>query len=58
MFCRDEVVLSGEGRLEPGVYKFAFEMEFRKVVEGGNMPTSIDVSIRQNGRVIMLTGVV
>jgi hypothetical protein len=44
-FCRDEVVLCGEGRLEPGLYKFEFELEFRKIPGvGGGLPTSIDVN--------------
>ncbi|KAI5841590.1 hypothetical protein BZA05DRAFT_477785 [Tricharina praecox] len=41
--CRDELVLCGEGRLEPGVYKFGFELEFCKLPGlGGGLPTSID----------------
>jgi len=45
--CRDELVLCGEGRLEPGVYKFGFELEFCKLPGlGGGLPTSVDVRTR------------
>lgn len=37
---RDEMTLCGEGRLDPGIYEFNFEMEF----PSKNLPTSIDVS--------------
>lgn len=36
---QDEVTLCGEGRLEPGIYEFNFELEFPK----SGTPTSIDV---------------
>lgn len=36
----DEITLCGEGRLDPGVYEFEFNLEFPK----GGLPTSIDVS--------------
>lgn len=36
---QDEVTLCGEGRLEPGVYEFNFELEFPR----RGLPTSIDV---------------
>ncbi|RFU24229.1 hypothetical protein B7463_g12107, partial [Scytalidium lignicola] len=36
---QDEVTLCGEGRLEPGVYEFNFELEF----PSKGIPTSIDV---------------
>jgi hypothetical protein len=39
---RDEQILCGEGRLDPGEYHFNFELEF--LSEG--LPTSIDVSWR------------
>lgn len=43
--CRDEMVLCGEGRLEPGVYKFGFELEFVLVGKlAGGLPSSLDVS--------------
>jgi arrestin-related trafficking adapter 9 len=35
---QDEVTLCGEGRLEPGIYEFNFEMEF----PSKGLPTSID----------------
>jgi hypothetical protein len=38
---QDEVVLCGEGRLDPGVWEFEFELEFPKK----GLPTSIDVSV-------------
>jgi hypothetical protein len=41
--CRDELVLCGEGRLEPGVYKFGFELEFCKLPGVEGLPTSLDV---------------
>lgn len=52
VFCRDEIVLSGEGRLDPGVYEFQFELEFCKVpgIGGVGLPTSIDVSSRPGTR--------
>lgn len=37
---RDEMTLCGEGRLDPGIYEFNFEMEF----PSKGLPTSIDVS--------------
>ncbi|CAZ83551.1 unnamed protein product [Tuber melanosporum] len=41
--CRDEIVLCGEGRLEPGVYKFGFELEFALVGKlPGGLPSSLD----------------
>ncbi|KAI5779581.1 hypothetical protein EDC01DRAFT_621296 [Geopyxis carbonaria] len=42
--CRDEIVLCGEGRLEPGVYKFGFELEFCKLpgIGEASLPTSLD----------------
>ena len=36
---QDEVTLCGEGRVEPGVYEFAFELEFPQ----RSLPSSIDV---------------
>lgn len=36
---QDEVTLCGEGRIEPGVYEFAFELEFPRRA----LPSSIDV---------------
>jgi hypothetical protein len=42
-FCRDELVLCGEGRLEPGVYKFGFELWFCKLPGVKGLPTSLDV---------------
>ena len=36
----DEVVLCGEGKLDPGVYNFKFILEF----PNGGLPSSIDVS--------------
>jgi hypothetical protein len=41
--CWDEMVLSGEGKLEPGVYKFGFELEFCKLAGVSSLPTSLDV---------------
>ncbi|RPA94758.1 hypothetical protein L873DRAFT_1700229 [Choiromyces venosus 120613-1] len=41
--CRDEMVLCGEGRLEPGVYKFGFELEFVLVGKlASGLPSSLD----------------
>ncbi|KAI5815959.1 hypothetical protein BZA77DRAFT_314685 [Pyronema omphalodes] len=40
--CWDEMVLSGEGKLEPGVYKFGFELEFCKLAGVSSLPTSLD----------------
>ncbi|CUS12574.1 unnamed protein product [Tuber aestivum] len=41
--CRDEMVLCGEGRLEPGVYKFGFELDFVPVGKlAGGLPSSLD----------------
>ncbi|KAF8247568.1 hypothetical protein K440DRAFT_643643 [Wilcoxina mikolae CBS 423.85] len=40
--CWDEMVLCGEGRLEPGVYKFGFELEFCKLPGIAGLPTSLD----------------
>ncbi|PWW76310.1 hypothetical protein C7212DRAFT_280673 [Tuber magnatum] len=41
--CRDEMVLCGEGRLEPGVYKFGFELDFVLVGKlAGGLPSSLD----------------
>lgn len=36
---QDEITLCGEGRLEPGVYEFNFELQFPRK----GLPTSIDV---------------
>jgi len=36
---QDEVTLCGEGRLEPGIYEFNFDLEFPKK----GLPTSVDV---------------
>lgn len=41
--CWDEIVLCGQGRLEPGVYKFGFELEFCKLPGIAGLPTSLDV---------------
>ncbi|KAF8538478.1 hypothetical protein BDD12DRAFT_917680 [Trichophaea hybrida] len=40
--CWDEMVLCGEGRLEPGVYKFGFELVFCKLPGIAGLPTSLD----------------
>lgn len=37
---QDEVTLCGEGRLEPGIYEFNFELQF----PSKGLPTSINVS--------------
>lgn len=45
--CRDELVLCGEGRLEPGQqYQFRFELEFARTPDGGGggLPSSLEVS--------------
>lgn len=43
VFARDEIVLTGEGRLETGRYEFMFEVEVRSVWGTGGLPSSIDV---------------
>lgn len=46
VLCRDEVVLCGEGRLEPGVYEFGFELVFVLVGKMvGGLPSSLDVCL-------------
>lgn len=44
--CRDRMVLCGEGRLEPGVYQFGFQLEFVPVGKlASSLPSSLDVSL-------------
>lgn len=44
VLCRDESVLCGEGRLEPGKYEFKFELFFVPVGKMvGGLPSSLDV---------------
>lgn len=43
VLCRDEIVLCGEGRLEPGKYEFEFELLFVLVGKMvGGLPSSLD----------------
>ena len=41
VLCRDQQVLCGDGRLEPGVYEFGFVLE----LSGKRLPSSLDVSL-------------